>query len=153
MTVVIILILIGLLLFLVEFLLIPGITVAGIGGVACLIGGIFWAYYDLGATVGHITLISTLAATFFTIAIALRAKTWKRFMLDTNISGSVAYAESEEQIKPGDSGVTISRLSPIGKARINNLVVEAKSTGEYIDPKTDIVVIRHEGSKVIVKLK
>ncbi len=74
-------------------------------------------------------------------------------MLDTNITGSVASAESEEQIKPGDTGVTISRLSPIGKARINNLVVEAKSTGEYIDPKTDIVVIRHEGSKVIVKPK
>lgn len=153
MTLVIILILVGLLLFLVEFLLIPGITVAGVGGVACLIGGIFWAYYSEGTTVGHITLISTLAATAFTVALALRSKTWNKFMLNTNISGSVAQAESEEQIKPGDTGVTISRLSPIGKARINNIVVEAKSTGEYIDPKSEIVVIRHEGSKVIVKPK
>lgn len=153
MTIVIILILVGLLLFLVEFLLIPGITVAGVAGVACLIGGIFWAYFSQGATAGHITLLSTVAATSFTVALALRSKTWKKFMLDTNITGTVGQSESEEQIKPGDIGVTISRLSPIGKARINDIVVEAKSTGEYIDPKSEIIVIKHEGSKVIVKPK
>lgn len=153
MTGIIILILIGLFLFVVEFMLIPGITVAGIGGVACLIGGIFWAYTSQGATVGHITLISTLAATIFTVAIALRAKTWSRFMLNTNIDGSVASSESAENIKPGDVGVTISRLTPMGKARINDIVIEAKSTGAYIDPKTEIVVVRLEGSKAIVKPK
>jgi len=153
MTGVIILILIGLFLFLVEFLLIPGITVAGIGGVAFLIGGIVWAYTGYGNTAGHITLISTLVATFFTIAIALRAKTWKRFMLNTNIEGSVANPDDENQVKLGDTGIAISRLTPIGKARFNDRVYEVKSTGEYIDQKTEIVALRFEGSKIIVKPK
>jgi membrane-bound ClpP family serine protease len=153
MTGIIVLIVLGLFLFVVEFLLVPGITVAGIGGVACLIGGIFWAYSDHGNMVGHITLISTLAATFFTIAIALRAKTWKRFMLDTNVSGGIVILENEKLIKPGDSGTTISRLTPMGKVRVNNIVIEAKSTGAFIDPKTEIIVIKFEGSKIIVKPK
>jgi membrane-bound ClpP family serine protease len=153
MTGIIILILIGLFLFVVEFLLIPGITVAGIGGVACLIGGIFWAYTGHGSTVGHITLLSTLAATAFTVALALRAKTWKYFMLDTNIDGSVDSGEIEDHVKPGDIGITLSRLNPMGKARINNIVLEATSTGPIIDQKVEIVVVRMEGSKVIVKPK
>jgi membrane-bound ClpP family serine protease len=150
---IIVLILIGLFLFVVEFLLIPGITVAGIGGVACLIGGIFWAYSGHGSTVGHITLISTLAATVFTVAFALRAKTWKYFMLDTNIDGSVDSGEIEDHVKPGDEGISLSRLNPMGKARINDIVLEATSTGPIIDQKVEIVVVRMEGSKVIVKPK
>jgi membrane-bound ClpP family serine protease len=153
MTGIIILILIGLFLFVVEFLLIPGITVAGIAGVGCLIGGIFWAYSSHGNMVGHITLVSTIAITLFTIALALRSRTWNKFMLNTNIDGSVASDEATENIKQGDTGFTISRLTPMGKVRINDIVLEAKSTGEYIDPKTEISVIRFEGSKVIVKPK
>lgn len=152
MTGVIVLIIIGLFLFVVEFLLIPGITVAGIGGVVCLTGGIFWAYSGYGNTVGNITLISTFAATVITIAFALRPKTWSKFMLNTNVEGSVA-SDDLAQIKPGDEGVSVSRLTPMGKVRINEVVLEARSTGNYIDQKTPIVVIRLEGSVAIVKLK
>lgn len=153
MTGVIILIILGLFLFIVEFLLIPGVTIAGIGGLACLIGGVFWAYTAHGNMVGHITLISTVALTVFTVILALRSKTWKHFMLNTNIDSTVASVEAETTIHPGDMGVTISRLTPMGKARINDIIIEAKSTGEFIDPKTNVVVIRLEGSKVIVKPK
>ena len=152
MTGVIILILIGLFLFVVEFLLIPGITVAGIGGVACLIGGIFWAYSGYGTVAGNITLIATLAATILTIALALRSKTWKLFMLNTNVEGSVA-SDDIQKVQPGDEGVNISRLTPMGKVRINNIVFEARSTGNYIDPKTPIIFTRFDGSVAIVKPK
>ncbi len=150
---IIVLIIIGLLLFLVEFLLIPGITIAGLGGVAFISGGIIWAYVGYGSTVGHIVLVSTLFSTVLLIFLALRSKTWKRFMLTTNIDSSVENSADEDLIKPHDTGVAISRLAPIGKARINNMVVEAKSTGEYIEEKSEIEVIRIEGSKVIVKPK
>jgi membrane-bound ClpP family serine protease len=152
MTGVIILIIIGLFLFVVEFLLIPGITVAGIGGVACLIGGIFWAYNGYGNVAGNITLISTFVATLITIVFALRSKTWSKFMLNTNVEGSVAN-DDLTQVKPGDEGLSVSRLTPMGKVRINEVVLEARSTGNYIDQKTPIVVIRFEGSVAIVKPK
>ena len=152
MTGVIILILIGLFLFVVEFLLIPGITVAGIGGVACLIGGIFWAYGGYGNVAGNITLLSTLVATLITVAFTLRAKTWNKFMLKTNVEGTIS-SNDAEKIKPGDEGITVSRLTPMGKVRINGIVLEARSTGTFIDPKVPIIVIRFDGSVVIVKPK
>lgn len=153
MTLVIVLILVGLFLFLVEFLLIPGITIAGIGGVGFLIAGIVLAYTDHGNTVGHITLLSTVVATAFTVAMALRSNTWKRFMLNTNVDSSVDNPVANQLIKPGDFGFAISRLTPMGKVRVNDTVVEAKSTGAYLDQKTEIEVVRIEGSKVIVKPK
>ncbi len=153
MTGIIILIILGLFLFVVEFLLVPGVTVAGIGGLACLVGGVFWAYSSHGNMVGHITLITTVGVTLLTVVLALRSRTWKNFMLNTNIAGSIASEENTTNIKPGDEGVSISRLAPMGKARINGLVLEAQSTGEYIDPRTKVIVIRFEGSKVIVKPK
>lgn len=153
MTGVIVLILIGLFLFLVEFLLIPGITIAGLGGLAFIAGGVIWAYVGLGNTAGHITLASTLLVSIILVYFSLRSKTWKRFMLATNIDSSVETNVNEELIKPGDLGTSISRIAPMGKARINNMIVEAKSTGEYINEKTEIEVIKIEGSKVIVKPK
>jgi len=94
-----------------------------------------------------------MLATILTIAIALRSKTWKRFMLDTSIDGSIASTDDENQVKPGDEGMTISRLTPMGKARFNDRIYEVKSTGEYVDQKTEIVAIRMEGSIIIVKPK
>lgn len=142
----------GLLLFEVEFLLIPGITIAGVGAVGCLIGAVYWAYSGYGVTVGNIMLFSALTLTILTIIFALRAKTWRRFMLNTNVEGNVI-SDEVEQIAIGDEGITISRLSPMGKVRIKDVVLEAKSTGNYIDQKTPIVVIRMEGSIPIVKPK
>lgn len=152
MTAIIILILVGLLLFVVEFLLIPGITIAGIGAVGCIIGAVYWAYTAYGITVGNITLFSALILTLLTIIFALRSKTWKRFMLNTNVEGNVT-SDEVQQIVIGDEGITISRLSPMGKVRIKEVVLEAKSTGNYIDQKTPIVVTRMEGSIPIVKPK
>ncbi len=152
MTAIIILILVGLLLFAVEFLLIPGITIAGIGAVGCLIGAVYWAYAEHGTSVGSIVLISTLVLTLATIVFSLRAKTWKRFMLNTNVEGNVV-SDELDQIQPGDQGITVSRLTPMGKAKIKDIILEAKSTGTYIDQKTPIEVIRMEGSVAIVKPK
>ncbi len=150
---IIILILLGLFLFIVEFVLIPGVTVAGIAGLGCLVGGVYWAFASYGTVVGTITLIATVSVTLFTVIFALRSKTWRLFMLNTNVMGSVATEDLATKIKPGDEGITISRLSPMGKLRINNMVIEASSTGEYINPRTKVVVVRLSGPKVIVKPK
>ena len=56
-------------------------------------------------------------------------------------------------IKPGDEGITISRLAPIGKARVNGIVVEAKAMDELIDENTSVEVIRIDGYNVIVQVK
>jgi membrane-bound ClpP family serine protease len=149
---IIFLIFLGLLLFIIEFVLIPGITIAGIGGAVCLITGIVFAFISFGTATGLIvlgvTMIIMIAATFF----MLKAETWKKFMLRTSIDSKVDTIGSEEgKVKPGDRGVTVTRLAPGGKVLVNGEYFEAKSVDILIDPHQEIEVIRIDDNKVIVK--
>ena len=148
---VIALILLGIFLFLVEFLILPGITIAGIGGLVLLGGGIYLSFEKFGNHTGFIVLISSFIASVIILAFSLRAKTWKRVMLHTNVEGHANEAPPENSILPGDKGITMTRLGPIGKVKVNGIVVEGKSTGGYINPHTEIEVVKLTGYQAIVK--
>ena len=151
MTVVIILIVLGILLFVIEFLLVPGVTIAGIGGLILTVIGVYKAFNDFGSSTGAWVLIGTLMLSVFVIAMSLRARTWNRLMLKTNVNGTVDTDITEDQIKRGDSGVSMTRLAPMGKIEVNGIVREAKSTEGYIDEHSKIVVVSVEGTRISVK--
>lgn len=151
MAAVILLIVLGILLFVIEFLLVPGVTVAGIGGLILTVFGVYKAFNDFGASTGVWVLIATLLLSVFTIAMSLRARTWKRLMLNTNISGTVDHDITEDQIKAGDRGSALTRLAPMGKVLVNDIVREAKSTEGYIEAHADIEVVSVEGTRISVK--
>lgn len=152
MTVVIILIVLGILLFVIEFLLVPGVTVAGIGGLVLTVLGVYRAFEEFGSTVGVWVLIGTLMLSVFVIAMSLRARTWRNLMLNTNVQGTVDQDISESQIKVGDRGQAVTRLAPMGKIEVNGIVREAKSLEGYIDEHSDIEVVAVEGTRISVKL-
>lgn len=146
------LIILGLFLLVVEFFMIPGITIAGIGGFLIIIYAIYSAYINHGTSAGHLTLLFTAIASIATLVFLLRARTWKRVSLETSIS-SKAIDELENEIQVGDEGITISRLAPMGKASIKGKTVEVSTIGELINPNTPIVVVHVETNKIIVKPK
>jgi len=149
---IIILIVIGLIFLLLEILVIPGATVAGIIGGAVIVFGIYEAYHSHGAIAGHITLVSTIVATLLVLVYAIRSKTWKKAMLQTQINSKVNIID-EKKIKIGDTGITISRLAPAGKARINDSLYEVHSLGSFIDQEMEIEVLKISYNKIIVKPK
>lgn len=151
MAVIIILIVLGILLFVIEFLLVPGVTVAGIGGLLLTVFGVYKAFADYGPSVGIWVLIGTIILSVFVIAMSLRARTWNRLMLKTDIQGTVDKDLTEDQVKSGDRGTTLTRLAPMGKIMVNNLVREAKSTEGYIDEHSDIEIVSIEGTRISVK--
>ena len=151
MAVIIILIVLGILLFVIEFLLVPGVTVAGIGGLILTVFGVYKAFNDFGPSVGIWVLIGTILLSVFVIAMSLRARTWSRLMLRTNVNGTVDRDLMEEQVKTGDRGITLTRLAPMGKIQVNNLVREAKSIEGYINEHTEIEVVSVEGTRISVK--
>jgi membrane-bound ClpP family serine protease len=151
MAIIIILIVLGILLFVIEFLLVPGVTIAGIGGLVLTVFGVYKAFNDFGSTVGVWVLIGTILMSVFVIVMSLRARTWDRLMLKTDIKGTVDKDLTEEQVKPGDSGTTLTRLAPMGKILVNDLVREAKSTEGFIDEHSDIEIVSIEGTRISVK--
>jgi membrane-bound ClpP family serine protease len=151
MAVSIILIILGILLFVIEFMLIPGVTIAGVGGLVLTVFGVYKVFNDFGATIGVWVLIGTILVSVFVIAMSLRARTWDRLMLKTNIDGTVDQDLTDAQVKPGDRGTTVTRLAPMGKIIVNDLVREAKSIDGYVDEHTDIEIVSVEGIRISVK--
>ena len=151
MALIILLILLGIFLFGVEIFLLPGITVAGIGAfISCGISA-YYAFVNYGNTVGFITLGVILILSVATVVIGLRDKTWRRFTLKNNIDSQSHTDPASDQIHVGDRGITITRLAPIGKVRINGRDYEAKSTDAYIDQHSEIEVIGFDNFAVIVQ--
>ncbi|HKK63805.1 MAG TPA: NfeD family protein [Bacteroidales bacterium] len=151
MTGIIILIVLGILLFVIEFLLVPGITIAGIGGLVLTVLGIYKAFEDYGPTTGIWFLIGTIVLSILVIAFSLRARTWRRFMLNNNVEGTVAEDILKQGIEKGAEAETMTRLAPMGKIMVNNMVREAKSIEGYIDEHQKVVVVSVEGTMIKVK--
>jgi len=145
-------IIVGILLLLVEFLIIPGISVAGIAGFILLALGIYFAYNTHDAQTGHIVLGSTLALSVITAAFVFRSGTWKKMSLNTTVDGKVENVDGK-QVHPGDEGICISRLNPMGKVQINGQYFEAKSYGEFITEGSTVIVVKIAGNTLIVKTK
>mgnify|MGYP000879560978 FL=1 len=149
---IIFLIIIGLLLFVIEVMLIPGITIAGIGGAICLVTAIVFAFASHGITAGFLVLGITALVMVVLTVLMLKAGTCNKFMLKTAIDSKVdTVGAGEGKVKPGDRGVTVTRLAPGGKVLVNGDYYEAKSIDILIDPRKDVEVIRIEDNKLIVK--
>lgn len=143
------LLLAGLILIFAEVLIIPGVGIAGILGLLSMGGSCFYAFHQMGNVTGYIvTGINALLLVVLLIFV-LRAKTWKRMTLETNID---AKAVSEEclVVAVGDTGKTMTRLSPMGSVRFGDTVVEVKAIEGMIDPGCDVEVVMIEDKKIYV---
>jgi len=147
---IVLLILLGLLLLLIEFAVIPGVTIAGIGGFILLGASVYIAFADYGTGAGFITLTVVLIAAPAMIYYFFKSRTGKKMILGSKIDGKVETVD-EEKIKVGDVGKAIGRLAPMGKAKIGGMVVEVQSTGAFIDQNTEIRVLKINANKIIVE--
>lgn len=147
---IIILIVLGIFLFLVEFLLVPGVTIAGIAGFVLFTGGIYFGYDSFGTPLGHYILAGAIVLSFITFYFSFRGRTWKRLTLDSRIEGKVS-SYQQDKVHQGDTGKTITRLNPMGKILVNGEIFEAKSNGQYVEENKKIKIIKMSNYSVIVE--
>lgn len=147
---VILLILLGVILLLVEFLLLPGITIAGIGSVLSLIVGVVLSFKYWGNLAGIIVLLSVVVFIPVLLYLLFKGKAMRPIILSSDIDGVVKTID-EQAIHVGDVGETVGRLAPMGRSKINGISVETRSVSGYLDSKTKVRVIKIEGNTVIVE--
>lgn len=148
--IIVFLIVLGIVLLLLEILVLPGITLAAVMGILLISGGVYLSYDHYGATIGNVTLLGSILLGISSVVIVLRSKTWSRIKLNAKIDSKVEKLD-DTSVCVGDIGVSISRLAPMGKIKINKINVEAKSTGMYIDEKSKVEVVGIVDKVVIVK--
>lgn len=148
--IIIALIVAGLLLFMAEVFLIPELSLAGIASAGCLIYVNYYAFAQLGATGGLVTLIISLCSYIIMLIWFLRSKAIDKLALKKNIDSTVG-TPAEQEVKIGDTGVAITRLALIGNAEINGKIIEVKSADGFLNEHTPIVVERIMEGVIMVR--
>jgi len=140
----------ALLLLLVELFLIPGSSLAAFLSAVCLAWAVAYAFINISAMAGIITLVIALILGFFVLTVFMKSKTLDKVALTEDISATVDRSAAE-QVKVGDKGYAITRLALIGNADINGHVVEVRSASGFLNEKTPIEVIRITDKEIVVQ--
>ena len=151
MWLILILVLIGVLLLVAELVLLPGISVAGIGSLLAFGAAIFYAFIQYGVLIGLVTLTAAVLLSVLAVFISLRANTWQRLSLKATIDSTSTPTPQQNNILVGQTGITLTRLAPMGNVRVGEVTAEAKTIDGYINPRQSVEVIGFENTVVIVR--
>lgn len=149
LTAIIILILLGIFLLIMEILFVPGMVLGFVAVILMLVGVIF-SYKDFGNTTGTLMLAGTTITTIAAVYWSFKSNVWRKMGVHSVIDGK-ANTLAEGAVKVGDTGKTITRLNPMGKALINNIQVEVQTQDGFINENMDITVIKVLQNKILVK--
>jgi membrane-bound serine protease (ClpP class) len=152
----------GLLLIAVELFVLPGVGIAGVAGVVCLLIGLIGTFVsdDLNSIGAQnelwVGLITTLTSMFIAgVAIWFISRQihslplFNQLILNTELKDetpSTSLLEAMGAAPPaalsaGDLGIAETDLRPSGRAEIKGRLVDVQSTGGYIEKGTPIRVL------------
>ena len=164
----------GILIFLVDFFILPTFGVLGFIGILFFLGGLFGLMipglssfsFDYNTNTynaaGEVVLerLGILCATLLVgiVIISLLARYvmpkfpgYNRFVLKGNEqTGFIAGDNPSDLPQPGARGKAVSTLRPSGKIEIEGSIYDAISSGDFIEKDTPIYVERLDGSVIVV---
>ena len=150
MGVIILLVLLGVFFLVAELVFLPGVTLGVLLALSSYGTAVYMAFVRHGIVGGAITIGVILILSLVATIISLRAKTWQRFALKDKVEGQ-SMDSPEVELKVGQKGVALSRLSPMGKVEIEGKIYEAKSVDAYVDQRSEVEVVGFENFTVRVK--
>lgn len=145
------LLLLGIILMLVEMLLVPGVGVAGFLSLGSLGAACGYAFVEISPAAGWWTTFASAVLLAAMLFFALRAKTWRRFELKTEVTSRVG--TDARQLHVGDRGVAYTRLAPMGTGRFGGISCEVKShDNTLVDAGTPVEIVAVEENRPLVKV-
>ena len=140
----------GLIFFAIEVFLIPGVSLAGILGGISMLYAIGYAFARLGVAAGFITIAAAGVGIAAVTVWFMKSKTVDRLSLKQTIDYRPDPLKGTG-LKPGDKGITVTRLTLIGNAEFDGHTIEVKSSDGFIDEKTEVTVTKIMDNTVYVK--
>lgn len=162
-----------------EFFVIPGFGIAGLGGVALVMGSLVMASrrvfipanseqlaglgYDVltvvGAFVGFLIAMIVMANYIGHIPGLSRLTLQPPVAMDGEANGILTDASEQtvdlpgwQRISVGDVGTAVGPLRPAGRIDVDDYFVDVVTEGDFIDDDAQVRVIAKQGAKVIVRL-
>ena len=144
------LIIAGLILFIIEVFLLPGISIAGIISAICLLYANYYAFDTMGTLPGCITLVISAIGVIAITIWFMRSKTVDKLSLKKTIDYKPEPLKGLN-LKAGDEGIALTRLALIGNAEFDGNIIEVRSTGDFIEEKSKIRIERIRDGIVMVE--
>jgi membrane-bound ClpP family serine protease len=143
------LLLLGVVIILIEFFLIPGTTIVGFVGFAIKLVAVYFGFSNLGMFYGSVLLCGSSLVLGGAMYWAIKKQTWKLFALNKSVEGKLKKRTLNVSI--GDEGIAISSIRPSGEALFKEEVLEVHSQGGFIEVNSKINIILVEDNKIYVK--
>lgn len=170
------LIILGVVLLALEIFVIPGFGIAGILGIACIVIGatlsmipafkdIFnpdkigdvdnWKYFAHALRQLIIAVSGLCVGGYLLIRYLPTTAVYNKFALTTSVGAGSQIPDCVEETSGlvGATGVASTPLRPSGAAVIDGKRLDVITTGDLIDPGSQIRVVSVQGSKVTVKIE
>lgn len=165
-----ILVIVGIVLIGVEIFVLPGLTLAGVGGLFCVVLGMYlavtrvpipqyaWDYDRLNAALQ--TLVIALVSFMLFVLASWRFLPKSRLGRMLVQSGTqeieAGYTVQQPEVAVhllGREGVAISMLRPAGRGRFGEHTLDVVTRGEFVDMGTPLRVVQVDGNRCIVETK
>ncbi len=152
----------GITLLAVEIFIVPGFGVAGVLGIAAILGGLTLSLIGGGAT-SEVVLMATGRVVFSLLAALIlslvllrflpRLPFGRRLILETGLGAGHQYGSAPESDLRwlGRKGLAASPLRPSGIAEIDGARVDVVSDGPLIDAGQFVEVTRVDGNRIVVR--
>ena len=170
---------VGILLLLVEFFILPGFGVAGMMGIICVLVGLFGMLiknppnrvpWPDGPENWDVFIDGVLGLSFGFMGFVVLAWVLTKYLpklqflsglilvpvvakqgTEMEISMTVPPEHGAIGVNIGDIGKVISKLRPTGKARFGNAIVDVVAEAEFLDKSAKVEIIEIHGNRVVVK--
>lgn len=133
---------------------VPG-GILGLLGVGAIVGALFMSSISIShmaLSIGIALLASIIVAVFLFKRLEFEKGFFRKIILNDATTTEQGYTSSRDRLDlSGQTGTTLTSLRPAGTAVFDNERVDVVTEGGYIDKNTPIVVIKTEGSRVVVR--
>jgi membrane-bound serine protease (ClpP class) len=151
----------GVVLLVVELFVFPGFGIAGVLGVAAVIGSILLALLGSHPTSGDLVkalaiLVSAVGMAVFSVWAILQRlphdRRGRHLVLSTGISRDLGFVANQPRPElEGARGVATTDLRPAGTARFGEEQLDVVSEGAYLPAGTPVRIVRSEGYRHVVQ--
>ncbi|WP_424766905.1 NfeD family protein [Paenibacillus sp. sgz302251] len=149
----VVLFVLGIALLIIE-VFVPSFGILGILGSAALITGVVIAAPDPMTAFISIIVAFVVATIIITIFVRMNKMRgiWNKFILRDKLTTEEGYLSADvKDSLLGLEGVTITPLRPAGTVLIGDKRIDVVTSGEFIDVKRTVKVIKAEGTWVVVQ--
>jgi len=143
----------GLFLLIIEAF-IPSFGVIGVAGFSAVSVSVAWSAAATGQGWRMLAVAALTAVVLVLIALRFlkRSPAWSQIVLKYSESKSLGYVgPSDVSSLVGAIGTTITPLRPAGLADINGKRMDVVSDGSFVAAATQIVVVKTEGTRIVVR--